>query len=162
MTSLLLLTPPPLSLVVAETGWEHYLQEHNDHPSALEDFAKLSHHVQSYAWDMDDRPDDEKRNSVLLNDAQLGETTSVQKKDYIKMVRASTRMRNKFFEISFTSMDHDLAQNVEVSRGVRAASTAFSKVLYKNSIYPSDAKIFRLGDDAEKSEEEDSDYDDEW
>lgn len=52
-----------------ETGWEHYLQEHNDNPSALEDFAKLSHHVQSRAWDMDDRTDEEKRNSVLLSDS---------------------------------------------------------------------------------------------
>ena len=86
----------------------------------------------------------------------MGDTPE-KKKDYVKMMRNGARMKTNFFQMNFSPTDHALAQSVEVSRGVTAASIAFSKVLFQNNIFPSDAKIFRLG---EEQSEDDSDVDD--
>ena len=63
-----------------ETGWEHYLHENNDHPSALEDFAKLSQHIQSHAWESDNRPEDDKRKSLMM----AGEVQRVARNDLMR------------------------------------------------------------------------------
>ncbi|GMH99935.1 hypothetical protein TrLO_g782 [Triparma laevis f. longispina] len=152
-----------------ETGWEQYMQAHDEDGggdgvvSTIDDFKKLSRHVQDRAWQVDERPDEEKRKSILQAEKQTGDMDQ-RKKDYFKLQKAAARLKNRFFEMNFTSMDKDLARNVEVSRGVVSTKIAFAKVLWRNNIYPAESKVFRHagdagGDENSDSSDEDEDYD---
>ncbi|GMI12912.1 hypothetical protein TrVE_jg13562 [Triparma verrucosa] len=148
-----------------ETGWEQYFEAHNGEMGMqIDDFKKLSRHIQDRAWQVDERPEDEKRKSIMQTD-QATESLDQKKKDYLKHQKAALRLKTRFFEMNFTSMDRDLAQNVEVSRGLTSTKIAFSKVLFRNNIYPAESKVFRHAGDGggggenSDSDDEDEDYD---